>query len=355
MLFRGLLIVLSMFVFSAIGQSQGLHFTQYNMSPLTLNPALSGKYLGTFRIGGIARDQWRALPNAQAYSTQSIYIDSPLLKGFKRGDWIGLGVVGFRDEVSAGALTSTAFKISGAYHLALDKKSNNQLSLGVQFGSETRNVQTGNFRFTNDITSGKPISMGTDPLNGTATTPEKFSLNNWTAGVLLSSKLNKTTNTQFGFSVANLLRPEASFLTSGSATPPNTPIPAKGKLARRATFHGKFDMKMTKVWSFSPSFLYQTTAKQDEIMVQAIAGYLWDAKRDLTFNMGLSYRNGDAVSPILGAQYKKFTLGMAYDIRTGQTLNKLSGGRGGMEIAAYFIQKIYKQPKVKTKIICPRF
>jgi type IX secretion system PorP/SprF family membrane protein len=344
-------------LFCTLSFAQGLHFTQYNMSPLTLNPALSGKYEGTFRVGGIARDQWRSVIASSAYQTQSAYIDSPILKGLKRGDWVGLGVMAFQDVVSAGKLKHSAFKISAAYHLALDAKRNNVLSIGGQFGSENRNV-TNNYRYEADILTNKLDSYGSDgllgaPANGAAA-DAKANASNWNAGVMLSSKLNKTTDAQLGLTIANLTRP--TFDLGGSKPPtPGSGAAIKDKIARRVVFHGKFDAKVSKLWTVSPSFLFQTTQKQDVIMIQALAGYLWDAKRDLTFNMGLSYRLADAISPMLGARYKKLTVGFAYDIRTGQILNQASGGRGGMEIAAYYIQRIYKQPKVKEKILCPRF
>jgi type IX secretion system PorP/SprF family membrane protein len=355
MSFRLLLFGLACVLSTTIATAQGLHFTQYNLSPLTLNPALSGKYEGTFRIGGIARDQWRAVPNANAYQTQSLYLDSPLLKGFKRGDWIGLGVMAFNDVVSVGKLKHSAFKISGAYHLALDRKAQNVISFGAQFGSESRSV-TNNFRYELDILSGVPSNIGGDPFFSTDNEVSNDNFNNWAGGVMINSKLNKTTNAQVGIVFNNLTKPDYSVKSASSSGGGGGAVTSvKSRLARRAVVHGKFDAQINKLWTISPSFVFQTTAKQDEIIVQALAGYLWDAKRDLTFNMGLSYRLADAVSPMLGARYKKLTLGFAYDIRTGQVLNKATGGRGGMEIAAFYIQKIYKQPKVKTKILCPRF
>jgi type IX secretion system PorP/SprF family membrane protein len=345
MTLRFLFVALAMNLFCTLSNAQGLHFTQYNMSPLTLNPALSGKYEGTFRVGGIARDQWRSVIASSAYQTQSVYIDSPIMRGLRRKDWIGLGVMAFQDVVSAGKLKHSAFKISAAYHLALDKKGTSMLSFAGQFGSESRDVNN-SYYYENDVLKSVD-SRGSDVLLGDKDAMASGNASNWNAGVLFSSKLNKTTDAQFGLTFANITRPELTL--SVRDTNPNP------KLARRTVFHGKFDAKVSKLWTVSPSFLFQTTAKQDEIMIQALAGYLWDAKRDLTFNMGLSYRLADAVSPMLGARYKKLTLGFAYDIRTGQILNQASGGRGGMEIAAYYIQRIYKQPKIKEKILCPRF
>ncbi|MEL6925345.1 MAG: type IX secretion system membrane protein PorP/SprF, partial [Bacteroidota bacterium] len=36
------------------------HFSLFDFTPLTLNPAQTGAYEGSVRIGGLYRDQWRS-------------------------------------------------------------------------------------------------------------------------------------------------------------------------------------------------------------------------------------------------------------------------------------------------------
>jgi hypothetical protein len=40
--------------------AQDPHFSQFFASPLTLNPALTGKFDGVLRVAGNYRDQWPA-------------------------------------------------------------------------------------------------------------------------------------------------------------------------------------------------------------------------------------------------------------------------------------------------------
>ena len=51
--------------------AQDIHFSQYYASPLTLNPALTGKFNGLWRVTGIYRDQFRnsVSQNSMAYMT----------------------------------------------------------------------------------------------------------------------------------------------------------------------------------------------------------------------------------------------------------------------------------------------
>lgn len=71
-----------------VPKAQDIHFTMFDLSPLTLNPGLIGDFNGTFRVTGNYRIQW---PTIAKYQTPSIGIDAPLLKGFRK--MIGLVLV----------------------------------------------------------------------------------------------------------------------------------------------------------------------------------------------------------------------------------------------------------------------
>ena len=61
-----LLILLS----SGFVHSQDIHFSQYYFSPLSLNPANTGDFLGDYRIAMNYRSQWRDIQ--KAYKTTSL-------------------------------------------------------------------------------------------------------------------------------------------------------------------------------------------------------------------------------------------------------------------------------------------
>ena len=49
---------------TAITQAQDPHFSQFFSSPLTINPAFTGKFNGSFRVTGNYRNQWPTINNA---------------------------------------------------------------------------------------------------------------------------------------------------------------------------------------------------------------------------------------------------------------------------------------------------
>ena len=64
---------------------QDIHFTMFDLSPTTLESGIDWRILGSYRITGNFREQW---PTIAKYTTPSIAIDVPLLKGFRKQDWV---------------------------------------------------------------------------------------------------------------------------------------------------------------------------------------------------------------------------------------------------------------------------
>ena len=86
--------------------AQDIHFSQYYASPLTLNPAQTGKFDGEFRVAGNYRNQWPTISNA--YTTATVSLDMGILKNrIPSNDQFGIGFLGFNDR-AAGYLTDEA-------------------------------------------------------------------------------------------------------------------------------------------------------------------------------------------------------------------------------------------------------
>lgn len=337
---------------SVSATAQDIHFTQFNMSPMTLNPAMIGKFEGTVRLGGIFRGQWASVIGASdQYKTPAAWADAPIIRGFRKKDWVGLGLSVVADKAGVLGLTNTGGKLGASYHLALDKKGKTYLSVGFTYGSVNRKLNRDGAEFGEGLKNGNAQS---DPdFAGLAT--DKQSYTDADAGVVLSAQLNKTMDFNIGFGMFHMLEPEFTLL-KGNSSDPNSPATKSTprKLNRRPLVHGQFNMKLNDRFTVSPQFQFQTMAGSDEIQVQAMGGYLFNPERDITLRFGAGYRLSDAVQAIVGAQIKSLQVGLAYDINTSD-LNAASNYRGGFELAANYIVKIYKKAQAKPKILCPRF
>lgn len=345
---RAIIFMFAALLFSSGVFAQDNHYTQYNLSPLTLNPSLTGNFEGTFRIGVLYRDQWRSVIGSNAFATPSVYVDVPI-NGFGKRDWIGLGVSLLNDKAGTATLTRTRIMGNLAYHIPIGSKGNTVISLGGQAGLEQRRLDKSEAETEESITAGTGAGTGIDLTNNIG--DDKISFGDYSAGVTIRSKLNKSLDFTLGFSMMHLSQPEYTFYTGTAAAA----LPDDEKsLGRTMAGHAQFNAHLTPKWTLSPSFLYQGISSADEVNLQLMAGHHFNEAKDITLNFGTGYRLRDAVFAIVGFDYKGFKLGVAYDFNASD-LSTASGNRGGFELAASYIAKIRKTPVVKPVIFCPRF
>src|ERR1700740_2835807 len=85
------------------GMCQDPAFSQFFASPLTLNPALTGKFNGVVRVAGNYRNQWPAINNA--FITSTISVDGGILKNrLPETDVWGVGLMAMTDKTANGIL-----------------------------------------------------------------------------------------------------------------------------------------------------------------------------------------------------------------------------------------------------------
>jgi type IX secretion system PorP/SprF family membrane protein len=324
--------------------AQDIHFSQYNMSPLTLNPAQTGAFFGTARIGGIFRDQWLFLP--RDYSTRSFFVDAPVIKGFrkKRNDWVGAGFLFYGDRAGTSRLGSA---VQG------------HLTLGLSMGGSKYTVRADSLRFEEDIlnNSGQLTSSDRQRFGQGSTNPKDpyyqspVTSRSYSVGLMYRSKNKNGELVEFGVSATHINGPEYGFSLGNRDTTDTGKKANKVKRPARLVAHGLVTRNLTEKISISPSILIQSTASFVEIVPQVMGGYKWD--KDTKFNAGLGYRVGDAAIILAGVDYKDFRFGASWDMRLGQ-LSSDRGIKGGFELAANYIIKIYKQPNVSPALLCPR-
>src|SRR5436853_6938673 len=89
---------------ASVTNAQDPHFSQFFASPLTLNPALTGKFDGTLRVAGNYRNQWPAFNNV--YTTSTLSVDFSILnKVLPETDTWGVGIIALTDKAGGGVLT----------------------------------------------------------------------------------------------------------------------------------------------------------------------------------------------------------------------------------------------------------
>ncbi len=349
-----LLLILQLSIFGAINsEAQDIHFTHYTMSPLDLNPAHTGQFSGTFRIGGIYRDQWFSFLSG-AYRTPAVYIDAPIMKGFgkKTKDWIGLGVSVLNDQAGRGKLNNLNAMLSAAYHRSLDKKQTRIFSFGIQGGINQRRIDKNlDMNKYNGLVFEDQLTLGSEQLMATGENiADNTSYYDFSAGVMYDGRIDKKSGINFGVNVRHITTPNYSL----DSTYINSDSDSTNSIPLRFLIHGEYDTKLNDKLTLNPRFLYQKARGADqELHVQALLHYLLNKQNDVSLNFGLGYRFSGDGEVLLGMDYKDFRFGAAYDINLSDAMTA-TNTVGAIEVGLSYIVKIFKKPTVKPVIICPK-
>jgi type IX secretion system PorP/SprF family membrane protein len=344
---KPLLLSLTLFLAGQLG-AQDVHWSLFNFAPLHLNPAHTGDFNGTFRIGGIYRDQARAVSNNSAYSTPNIHVDAPLFMVGKR-NWVGLGANVYSDKAGTGELTTTSAVLSAAFHAPTNRKGTSVFSFGIQGGMVNQAIDPEKYRFETDYDEDLELTQ-TPVFNQKMDIQDNGSYLDFGAGATIKSELNKQTGMLLGLSVRHLTTPKYGLLSNNTPDTDSTTT----SYPLRVNFHGKFDFALNNKWTLSPAFAYSQMTSANNIQVQSWLGYLFNPEKEVTLNFGLGYRMGDALEALVGVDYKRFRVGASYDI-TLSSLNESNKTVGGFEIGLSYIAVIFKNAAVKPVIFCPRF
>lgn len=359
------LIVMLSLCFSLTVGAQDTHFTLHDYNPLWLNPAQTGAFSGTARVGGIYRGQWFTL---NGLSTPSAYVDAPVIRGLRPFDWIGVGANLVSDKAGLGAdlgLQSTYFGFSAAYHLALDDKRRNVFTLGAQYGSTSYglDVETGTLieQLTIDPSLGGG-GLATGELTPSAVNEmmDNMSFSSINAGVMLRSMLDPDRGNllEVGLSMFHIGGPEKESLLGEPTDSMGLDSTTLGvfnrdDLDRRSTLraNARMDLEINDQWRFQPSIYAQTSASVTSVSLQA-----WGSralKPDVNLRVGLGYRTGDAAQVLVGLDYRQLRAALSYDLTVsqGRTINNY---QGAFELAAQYIINIYKKPDVVPTMLCPK-
>lgn len=125
---------------SALLSGQNPYFSQFDMAPLSVNPALTGDFEGRLRVNTNYRDQWSQLLGPNDYQTGQFSIDTKLKLG--KSTELGIGVLGVFDAAGSLNLRTQEYSINGALHHHLGKNmgSYHTISIGINAGIGHRSL-----------------------------------------------------------------------------------------------------------------------------------------------------------------------------------------------------------------------
>lgn len=324
-------------------QAQDPHFSQFFASPLTLNPAFTGKFEGVWRVAANRRDQWKSIPNA--YVTSSASVDFPIMKNkIPEADVFGVGISGLTDASANGALKLNYGSVSLSYHKALDESGYNTIGAGFQGTYSNMLLDTRQLFFEDELTqNGFVQGTSNDYLGNTALTNGNNSRNyfDMNAGLLYSGSSNGENNYYIGLSMYHINRPKLSFKQNNN-----------WYLSNRATIHGGGSFAISDVVGINVSFIQQFQNKASETVLGGTLSINanGDDEKPTNVYVGSWMRVNDAVIPYLGLEIGGLRIGATYDVNISG-LKSATSSAGGAEFSIIYI----KRPPESKGIPCPRF
>ena len=320
---------------SVMAHAQDPHFSQFFSSPLTLNPAFTGKFNGLWRLAANHRDQWPSIP--KAYVTSSASIDFPILqKRIPENDVFGAGISGLSDASANNILKLNYGSLSMSYHKSLDENGYSTIGAGFQGTYSSLSLDVSKLYFEDQLTQNGFTGTTTDILTN-GTNQSYFDMN---AGVLYSGSSNGINNYYAGVSMYHINRPKVSFKDKN------------WYLSGRITIHAGGSFPVSDVLTLHTSIIHQIQNKASETTLgAAIAANLnQDEDKPTSVYLGSWIRFNDAVVPYVGLEFGSLRIGASYDLNISG-LKAATNTRGGSEISLIYI----KQPAENKGIPCPKF
>lgn len=326
---------------ASVSFAQDPHFSQFFASPLTLNPAFTGKFDGLFRIAGNYRNQWPEISNA--YTTKTASADFHLLRDYlPEIDRWGIGTLFMNDQAGNGALTTNQFSLSTAYHKGLDENGYHQIGVGFQGSYTDKRLDVYKLKFADQLTA----------LGFTGATSEIFpqaglqiNFIDINAGILYNGSTNGYNNFYLGASMYHINRPKETFQGGQYYLASRTTVMAGGRVPTN----------QYNALHFSTNFSFQSGSNNLTLGGAYALNLNYDEENPLNLYMGAwgRFNNvSDALIPYIGLEFGDFQFGATYDVNIS-SLQPASNSKGGIELSLIYIKKPVN--KDLKKLNCPKF
>ncbi len=309
---------------------QDIHLSQYNLSPLIINPAQAGAYRNLEAIANY-KTQWTSIsPNA--YKTINFSFDARLLQKKWKTHWLAAGVDIFSDKAGDGNMKTTQGLFSFGYHTQLDDK--NTLGGCLEAGFASRGIDYSNLTWDEQYQNG--AYSATNATGESAfQSSNKFGYPDLGLGVVYQfnkGQMYSTANDMFiihtGFAIHHLNTPKYSFYGSDE----NLFMKMVGhadaligiKNTNFALVPDLLYMKQGPSAEFTPGMYFRYTLREES----KFTGYVKGA----SILVGTHMRVKDAFIPSIQLEIAEYTIGFSYDMNVSG-LKSATSGKGGFEIS----------------------
>lgn len=279
-------------------RAQDPHFSQYFASPMTVNPALIGSGVSSWRASAVYRAQWWG-GYAEPYTTTSVSLEKSVVANSESKSNLAFGLSMVSDASNAGLLKNNYFSFGGAYHVALDAAGDARLSGGIMATYANRLLDGSKFLFQDQFGSMgfQRTRMSADPVN-------ILSNKYWDvhAGLGFRKELTPNWGYDLGAAIYHAAKPSEGVYNNYSYS-----------IDTRTTLQAGIHASFRNNHSLNGRFIWE---KQGQHSIYTLGGLYGVSVNDETvksLDLGLWHRFGDATYPYAGFSGSNWRAGISYD------------------------------------------
>lgn len=323
-----------------IVQAQDVHFSQYNLSPMILNPALAGFNACDYRVYLNGRTQWNTISGWNTYRTIAGGGDFTIGKVTKLNSFAGLGVSFYSDQAGDLQFMNNRAEITFAYHFMLTRKADMSISAGVQAAFNHRGFDPSKATYDNQYNPVTGDYDGTIP--GETYAKQNLFFGDAGIGLLYNYTSRQKHNLYFGFSFNHVNQPKISFRPNGQ----DESSSAVERLYFKTTIHGGGLINIGKSAALMPTFMILLQGPSQEYNVGLNTKFRLShlPYKSAALGFGVHYRVLDAVVVNARLDIKGFTMAFSYDINVSK-LTPASNTFGAPEIALMYQGCFNRKPR----------
>ncbi len=343
-------VVLFCLIFGRLG-AQDIHFSQFYMSPLNLNPAMTGVSNQSQRLILNYRNQWAPALGANAYNTSSFSYDARIPVGYR--DYAGIGGTLWGDVAGEANFGTFQARLSGSYSKFLfgKYKTANYLVVGADIGMTQRRINLTDLRWPqqhNGRGGFDPAALSgennmLDPNSSPSLTYPDLSI-----GVLFFS-VQESSSYYGGIGFSHINQPNVSFLNSDAS------------LYTKITLHAGAEYSLNRYYSVLPNAIVLVQGPHREYNLGGSLRYkLGSVEFSQEYiQLGFWYRAGnqvngglhsDAFITAIRFETGSYGIGFSYDLTTSR-FRRAGTANGSFELSMNY----YIRGKERSTVYCPTF
>lgn len=317
--------------------SQDPRFSQFNASPLSINPALTGVFDGTIRVTSNYRDQWASVLGSAPFRTMALGVEYKY--ALNEGDFFGFGFSMLRDEVGVAQLNQTKGHLSASFIKQLSeggfKSTAHHLGIGVQVGGGQNSLDWSQLWFSRQFDPSTE-SVNTNLPSGEISQESSDFYLDVNAGLLWYAILNGGKSIYAGGSLSHINSPVISFLDDQEEVLYSKWIGQIGG-----------ELPLNNQLAFLPSVIAMGQGPSFETVVGAAIRYDNRDQGEVALRLGTFVRAANKLDAgmlldafIVAANFEVsgFNVGLSYDINVS-SLNLATQSRGAFEITLAYINQ----------------